>query len=46
MNKQIVDVDVAIVGGGPSGAFLGLLLAKLNISVVVIEPNIRQSSSI
>ncbi|WP_347553122.1 FAD-dependent oxidoreductase (plasmid) [Pseudalkalibacillus hwajinpoensis] len=31
--------DVTIVGGGPAGMLMGLLLAKENINVVVLEKN-------
>lgn len=31
--------DVAIIGGGPSGAVAGLLLARAGMSVVVLEKN-------
>ncbi|MFD2443877.1 FAD-dependent monooxygenase [Bacillus sp. CGMCC 1.16607] len=34
MNKQ---VDVCIVGGGPGGALLAFLLAKQNISTILLE---------
>mgnify|MGYP006275290005 CR=1 FL=1 len=38
-------VDVAIVGAGPAGLLLGLLLAEAGISVVVLERQSRASSS-
>lgn len=34
---QVLDKQVCIVGGGPAGALLGLLLAKQGIEVLVIE---------
>jgi 2-polyprenyl-6-methoxyphenol hydroxylase-like FAD-dependent oxidoreductase len=34
---KIVDVNVCIVGGGPAGLMLGLLLAKRGAEVVVLE---------
>lgn len=34
MNKE---TEICIVGGGPSGLFLGLLLAKNGIRVTVLE---------
>ena len=32
MNQQVV-----IIGGGPSGTFLALILARANIDVLVLE---------
>lgn len=37
MPSQPLTIDVCIVGGGPAGMVLGLLLAEQNISVVVLE---------
>lgn len=34
---MILRTDVCIVGGGPSGAFLGYLLAKNGVSTIIIE---------
>lgn len=37
MNREAITCDVAIVGGGPAGLFLGNLLVRLGLSVVVLE---------
>src|SRR5262249_61919085 len=37
MSMRSVHVNAAIVGGGPAGMMLGLLLAKRGASVVVLE---------
>ena len=34
---QLVTKQVCIVGGGPAGALLGLLLAKQGVEVLVVE---------
>lgn len=37
--EQIIEVDVAIIGGGPSGSTVSALLSKYNpdLSVMIIE---------
>lgn len=39
LNNEIADVDVIVVGAGPSGLATALLLAGQNISVAVVDPN-------
>lgn len=36
---QTIETDVCIVGGGPAGMMMALLLAKQNVRVVVLERN-------
>ncbi|THF72985.1 FAD-dependent monooxygenase [Cohnella fermenti] len=38
---MLIRADVCIVGGGPGGALLGYLLAKRNVSVVLVERHVR-----
>ena len=35
--KNAFDCDVLIVGGGPTGVTLGLLLAQQGVSVIITE---------
>ncbi len=37
MSSQVHEVDICIVGGGPAGMVLGLLLAKQGIKTLVLE---------
>lgn len=39
-SSQILNTDVCIVGGGPAGMLLGLLLAERNIDVIVLEAHL------
>src|SRR5579871_3462728 len=37
MNQQMVSTSVCIVGGGPCGVMLGVLLARAGVDVTVLE---------
>lgn len=37
MNQEHLDINTCIVGGGPAGMLLGLLLARAGVEVVVLE---------
>src|SRR6476661_3005942 len=37
MNQTLLSATVCVVGGGPAGMMLGLLLARAGIDVIVLE---------
>ena len=37
MERTVLETTVCVVGGGPAGVVLGLLLAKAGIDVAVLE---------
>ncbi|GAA1418485.1 FAD-dependent oxidoreductase [Agrococcus citreus] len=37
LDREVLDTDCAIVGGGPAGLMLGVLLARRGVRVVVLE---------